>query len=108
MNLKLFIAGTDTNIGKSYISAGMLTAFNQLGYSTLGIKPIASGCTLVNNQLCNEDTLLHQQHSSLKLSHDEITPFAFLPAIAPHIAAAEAGCSLSVSEINTKLQPTLE
>ena len=106
--MKLFIAGTDTHVGKTYISAGILSAFNQMGYSTLGIKPIASGCEWVNNQLCNQDTLTHQKHSSIKLTHDEITPFAFEPAIAPHIAAASAGSSLTVDEINKKLQSTLE
>lgn len=103
MQLKLFITGTDTNVGKTYISAGILAAFNQLGWSTLGIKPVASGC-----QPNNDDTHTHQQHSSVKLSTAEISPFTFEPPIAPHIAAQQIGCTLSVSEINQKLRPTLE
>jgi len=108
MQLKLFITGTDTNVGKTYISAGILSALNQLGWSTLGIKPVASGCQLTDDKLCNADTLSHLQHSSIKLSHDEITPFAFEPAIAPHIAAQKAGCTLSVDEINQKMRLAME
>ena len=108
MQLKLFITGTDTNVGKTYISAGILSALNQLGWSTLGIKPVASGCELTNDELCNEDTLSHLQHSSIKLAANQITPFAFEPAIAPHIAAQKTGCTLSVAEINQKTALALE
>ena len=107
MKLKLFIAGTDTGIGKTYISTGILSAFNERGYSTLGIKPVASGCKRINEKLFSEDSMMHLEHSSLKLSHDEITPFAYEPPIAPHIAAQLAGSSLSVANINERLQLAL-
>jgi len=107
MQLKLFITGTDTHVGKTYISAGILSAFNQLGWSTLGVKPVASGCDMIDDALSNVDTLAHQHHSSIKLSFEEVTPFAFLPAIAPHIAAEQAGVTLSVAEINKKTQTAM-
>jgi dethiobiotin synthetase len=100
--MNLFITGTDTDVGKTYVSAKLLTAFNQLGYSTLGIKPLASGCDLINNELLSPDTHIHMQHSSIKLSHQQVTPFAFAPPIAPHLAAQQAGCLLSVEELNRK------
>lgn len=101
--MKLFIAGTDTEVGKTYIAAGLLAAFNQAGYSTLGIKPVASGCKRIDDKNISADTLLHLENSSVKLSHDEVAPFAFEPAIAPHVAAELSGASLSVSDINEKL-----
>jgi dethiobiotin synthetase len=107
MTLKLFITGTDTHVGKTYISAGLLSAFNKIGCETLGIKPVASGCVRVENQLRSEDTLILQQHSSIKLPHDEVTPFAFEPAIAPHIAAQQASRDLSVENMNQQLKHAL-
>lgn len=104
---KIFIAGTDTEIGKTYVSKQLLLAYNQQGYSTIGLKPVASGCKRINNQLYNEDTLALQEAASIKLSHDEITPFAFEPAIAPHIAAQEAGNQLSVNNITNALSQTI-
>jgi dethiobiotin synthetase len=105
--LKLFITGTDTNIGKTYVSAGILTAFNNIGCSTLGIKPVASGCERMNDELRSQDTMTLMQHASIKLDHDDITPFAFEPPIAPHIAAQEAGRILSVTAINEKIRHAL-
>jgi len=100
MTLKLFIAGTDTNVGKTYISAGILSAFNAQSWSTLGIKPIASGG--------NEDTLIHQQTASIKLPQHEITAFAFEPPIAPHLAAQFIGRTLSVKQLNLQSRHALQ
>jgi dethiobiotin synthetase len=99
---QFFITGTDTGIGKTYISVGLLKAFNHLGYTTLGIKPIASGCIRHANQLRNEDALALQQASSIKLDYNYINPFAFEPAIAPHIAAARSNAPLMKMDILEK------
>lgn len=108
MRSRIFIAGTDTNIGKTYISAGLLSAFNRLGYKTLGIKPVASGCQNIDGSLFNDDTLILQQHSSITLPHDILTPFAFEPPIAPHIAAEISNAHLTVAQLNEKCRPALE
>jgi len=108
MSLQIFIAGTDTNAGKTYISAGLLSAFNHLGYKTLGIKPVASGCKSIDGALLNEDTLTLQQHSSITLPHHILTPFAFEPPIAPHIAAELSNHHLSVAQLNETCRPALE
>jgi dethiobiotin synthetase len=107
MQKKYFITGTDTEIGKTYISVGLLKAFYALGYSTLGIKPVASGCYRKGEHLFNEDALALQQASSLKLDYTHINPFAFEPAIAPHIAAARINAIISIDRINEKLNYAL-
>lgn len=108
MSLKFFITGTDTNVGKTYISVGILNAFNQLKYSTLGIKPIATGCTRYNGILQNEDALLLQHASSIKLHYHQINPFAFEPAISPNIAAQYSQREINVHEIKQKTQYALQ
>jgi len=77
MGIKLFITGTDTDAGKTYISVGLLKLFNRLGLSTLGIKPVASGCFWQNGALYNADALQLQQASSIKLAYEKINPFRF-------------------------------
>lgn len=99
MSLTLFITGTDTHVGKTYVTLGLLRAFNQLGYQTLGIKPVASGCIYQGNKLYNEDALKIQQTASISLPYDKINPFAFELAIAPHLAAAKMNTSLTVANI---------
>jgi dethiobiotin synthetase len=105
--IKLFITGTDTHVGKTYVSVGLLKAFNQHGLSTLGLKPVASGCIVRNNQLYSEDALALQASSSIKLDYRQINPFAFEPPIAPHIAAKQIHHELNLQTLNHHTQSIL-
>jgi len=60
MSIKLFVTGTDTYVGKTYISVGLIKAFQKLNYTTMGLKPIASGADFINGKLINEDGLALQ------------------------------------------------
>ncbi|MFJ2984162.1 MULTISPECIES: dethiobiotin synthase [unclassified Pseudomonas] len=96
MSQAYFIAGTDTDVGKTTIAAGLLHAARLQGLSTLGAKPVASGCTATAKGLRNADAQALIDESSVKLAYEEVNPFAFEPAIAPHVAAREAGVALEV------------
>ena len=89
-----FVTGTDTDVGKTIITCGLMAAFKQAGYSVLGHKPIAAGCTTVIEQgqasLRNEDAEAMQALASLDVPYAQVNPIAFTPAIAPHIAAEQA------------------
>ena len=84
-----FVTGTDTEVGKTFISLGLLNALNKKQYKTAGYKPIAAGCDVTENGLRNEDALGLQANSSLKLAYNEVNPIAFEAAIAPHLAAQQ-------------------
>lgn len=94
-----FIAGTDTDVGKTVIAAGLLAAANAAGLSTAALKPVAAGCEETSEGLRNADALLLQSTMSLPLHYDEINPVALREPIAPHIAAARAGRRLSVTRL---------
>lgn len=99
MTAAYFIAGTDTDVGKTTVAAGLLHAAQLAGLSTLGAKPVASGCEVTPKGLRNADALALIAQSSLKLPYERINPYAFEPAIAPHLAAREAGVELSVQNL---------
>ncbi len=106
MALQLFITGTDTGIGKTYIASGLLRAFHQQqNFSTLGIKPVASGAALLSGELVNEDALALQENSSIKLAYSMINPLVFALPIAPHLAARHQNKALSVDILWTECQP---
>lgn len=84
-----FITGTDTDVGKTVISTGIIHALQQQGYRVGAMKPVAAGCTATPTGLRNSDALQLQQQSDLKLPYETLNPYAFAPAIAPHIAAAD-------------------
>ena len=95
----LFITGTDTDVGKTVIATGFLAAANQAGLRTAAIKPIAAGCELTEQGMTNTDALQLQAAASHPLSYQQINPVALEPAIAPHIAANEAGKRLSAARL---------
>ncbi|MGQ7274317.1 dethiobiotin synthase [Marinobacter sp. V034] len=90
-----FITGTDTGVGKTLVTAALLHAANSRGLRTLAMKPVASGCEETPEGLRNDDALMLQAAMSERVPYEQINPIAMLPAIAPHIAAQEAGRQLS-------------
>ncbi len=95
-----FIIGTDTNVGKTYVASQLIQHFVAAGYKTIGMKPIASGGELAENgELNNEDVLTLKAASNIQTANNLISPYAFAPAIAPHIAAQQEGVSIRIDAI---------
>jgi dethiobiotin synthetase len=103
-----FITGTDTDAGKTSIAAGLLCAAKQQQHSTLAMKPVASGCQMSVEGLRNSDALALIEQSTVQLPYSQVNPYAFAPAIAPHIAAQEAGIELSVRDLYRAAQIILQ
>ncbi|MFP5427293.1 MAG: dethiobiotin synthase [Gammaproteobacteria bacterium] len=108
MSKAYFIAGTDTDVGKTTIAAGLLHAARLQGLSTLGAKPVASGCAVTAKGLRNADAQALIDESTFKLAYEQVNPFAFEPAIAPHLAAREAGVALGVPALLAAMQTVLK
>lgn len=102
-----FVTGTDTEIGKTTIAAGLLHAARLRGLSTAAAKPVASGCQMTADGLRNDDALALLGECTLALRYEEVNPFAFAPAIAPHLAAREAGVRLEVASLLEPVQGIL-
>ena len=81
-----FITGTDTNVGKTWATIALMRYFKQQGRSVVGMKPVASGCSMQDGQLKNEDALLIQENASVKIDYDLINPYAYELPVSPHIA----------------------
>jgi len=87
----LFVTGTDTGVGKTRAAAALCHAFALRGQRVAGMKPVASGCSRTPDGLRNDDALALCAAMNVRAGYAEVNPYAFEPAIAPHIAAAEAG-----------------
>lgn len=95
-----FIIGTDTNVGKTYVASALVRHFADAGLKTIGMKPIASGCEQnPQGELLNDDVLALTAASNVHASLDLINPYCFAPAIAPHIAAEQAGVAMQLDVI---------
>lgn len=102
-----FVTGTDTDAGKTLATSALLCAAKEQQLSTLGLKPIASGSSTTPEGLRNSDALALQAQSTPPVRYETVNPWAFAPAIAPHLAAQEAGAVLSVAKVTEVLQQTL-
>lgn len=103
--LKLFVTGTDTEIGKTYFCLQFLQQCAQQGLTTVALKPLASGCEMGAVGLRNQDALSLQNAATIPLPYETVNPIALQPAIAPHIAAQQAGITLSVSSLIQNTSP---
>jgi dethiobiotin synthetase len=90
-SVRIFVTGTDTNVGKTLVSAALVRRLREAGLRVAGMKPVASGSLTTAAGLRNEDALILQRESSARWPYETLNPLAFEPAIAPHVAADEAG-----------------
>lgn len=94
-----FITATDTDSGKTFVAAKLLQVASLDGLKCFGFKPIASGCELTDAGLRNDDALKIKAAGSLALPYEAVNLYSFKPAIAPHIAAKNAGEEISLDKI---------
>lgn len=97
--LSYFVAGTDTEIGKTLVSAALLHGFARAGLRAAAMKPIASGAVLRDGVLHNEDADQLDAAANVALPNEIRTPFMMREPIAPHIAAAREGIALDIGRI---------
>ncbi len=64
----MFIAGTDTGVGKTLVSAALLVALRNLGYRAVGMKPIAAGAEWSDGRWVNEDVELLRGASAVDVT----------------------------------------
>ena len=96
MSHAYFLTGTDTEIGKTFVTCALLLRARQLGLTAAGIKPVAAGTNAAGG---NEDVERIRAASNVELPADIINPYRFAPAIAHHLAAAEAGVAIDFTRI---------
>ena len=107
MSNAYFVTGTDTEVGKTFISAALLARAKQQGLTTAAVKPVASGADTTPEGLRNEDGLALLKQCSLPLRYEEVNPVIFEPAIAPHIAAQKINRTVSIDELKIYCQNVL-
>jgi dethiobiotin synthetase len=94
MTRHLFVAGTDTGIGKTHATQALLHAFRARGERVAGMKPIASGSERTADGLRNQDALDLQAASDPRPAYAVVNPLTLEQAVAPHLAAQAEGVAL--------------
>lgn len=97
--MNLFVVGTDTGIGKTFISAGLVRALRVLGRDAVALKPVASGFDQGPAGRRNEDIEALRAAADGALSASQINVYGFDQPIAPHRAAELAGVEIELEPI---------
>lgn len=101
------MTGTDTEVGKTFVSQTIMHIYEQKRKTCVGYKPVASGSVLTPDGLRNEDAVCLQNSSTIKLAYDEVNPIAFAEAVAPHLAAQKARREICLKTITDGYQNLL-
>lgn len=94
MHAGLFIAGTDTGVGKTWITAHLARALRDRGLDVGVWKPVQSGAVCGDPRA---DSYVLKTVSGVPETEAEICPVSFAPPVAPWIAARAAGRELTLA-----------
>lgn len=83
----LFIIGTDTGVGKTYVSAGIARALTCRGVDVGVMKPAETGCSLRDGRLMPKDVLRLMKSACVKDPLSLVNPYRFRRPLAPAVAA---------------------
>ncbi len=100
----IFVTGTDTEVGKTYVSCAVLDMLRRQGVRTTAMKPVASGAEKIKSQYVNDDALRLQQAATVAAPYAQVNPYVFSEAIAPHIAAHQHGVEIDFETIQQSYQ----
>ena len=92
----LFVTGTDTGVGKTRVAVSLIHALRAQGLRVAAMKPVSAGSE--PGEL-HEDVATLLQAANVAADLNDVNPYAFEPAIAPHIAAEQAGVRIDLAVI---------
>ena len=104
----LFIAGTNTEVGKTHVAAMIARDLAASGRRVGVYKPAASGCREAAEGLIADDALALWQAASQPLTLEQVCPQRFLAPLAPPRAALAEGRRVDAQLLRTGLEPWLK
>lgn len=95
----VFVAGTDTGVGKTLAACALLHALRRRHARVVGMKPVAAGAIRVGNAWCSEDAVALRAASSIAVPPELDNPVLLSEPMSPHLAAARAGVRIDLDGI---------
>ena len=102
MSAGLFIAGTDTGVGKTLVSVSIVRALVAHGLEVAAMKPIAAGAASTPQGPRNSDALALAAAANVAAPYARMNPYCLRAPVAPHIAAAEEGVAIDLAVIRQR------
>ncbi|MCE5194161.1 MAG: dethiobiotin synthase [Nitrospiraceae bacterium] len=94
-----FVTGTDTNVGKTIITAAIVKTLNSINIKTCGMKPIETGCKRKDNKIVPCDGFFLKEMNIADEDIDLITPYCFEHPLAPMVASSLENKTIDINII---------
>jgi len=105
----IFVTGTDTEVGKTLVTAGLVGAISKRGLKVGVMKPVQSGGIFTDGELISEDAEILLRASGLDLPMELINPYCFKPAMSPDLAAGNTEVTIElIRERLNRLAPKVD
>ena len=101
MKKAIFIAGTSTDIGKTFVSALLVKYMIDNNINTGYFKPVLSGAQIINNELVAGDAKYVCNIAKIKAQSQDLVSYIFKTAVSPHLASQIEKKSISLDKIKT-------
>lgn len=99
-----FVAGTDTDVGKTVTSKAILQALAEKGLSTIGYKPVAAGSDKTEFGYRNSDAIHLMRVATCERPYKDVNPYALALATSPHIAAKHEDVTIDFDLLSESLR----
>lgn len=99
MHKGIFITGTDTGVGKTFVAAGLIKAIRGKGINVCPMKPVETGCRIKKGRLVPADAVKLLKASGIEESLEAVNPYRFRQPLAPAVAAENEGIVIKRSNI---------
>jgi len=96
---RVFVTGTDTGVGKTFVSVKLMEMYREAGHVPGYFKPVATGCIYKEGELVSEDVLSIQRKTGYQEDFSLINPARYELPAAPLIAAQMSGGTVPLSRI---------
>lgn len=87
MNKGVFIVGTDTDVGKTIVTAGLVHALRKSGINACCFKAVLSGGIKESGSLIPGDVKLVKEVCNIDEEYEVMNPYCFETPVSPHLAA---------------------
>lgn len=99
MTKGIFITGTDTNVGKTIITAALMYLLRSNGYNSTYFKAALSGAESSGDKLIPIDTDIVCKLSNLNEDYNLLTPYVYKTAVSPHLASIIENNPIDINKI---------
>jgi dethiobiotin synthetase len=98
----VFVAGTDTGVGKTVIAAALIKALARAGFRVAAMKPVAAGASMTPSGLRNADALALIQAANVAAPYETVNPYCLAAPVSPHIGARDARVAIDIELVRLR------